>query len=408
MKKIILLTGLLGGICVPALAQGFKIDLLGVKQNAMGHTGAGYVFDASTIYFNPGGLSFTPVSSLSLGVSALMPKTEFVETGHGNAYYSQNQIFTPFGGYVSFKINPRFSAGIGSYTPYGSGLTWPDNFSGRFILHSIQLQTIYIQPTLAYKITDKIGIGAGAIYSLGSVTLSKDIPISNQQGNYARATLTGNGNGWGYSAGIYVKPDDRFSAGLTYHSALKLNFNNGNANFTGVPQSFKTELANTTFSSTIPLPADLTLGFGLRIDSSWLITLDADLVFWNTYDTLTFDYKNQTSLLTNTKEVKAYQSVPGIRAGVQYSPDKKVDIRAGAFYEFTPVQNGYLAPDFPDNNRFGLTAGLGIHASSKLEVDLSFLWLDVLQRTGTDRADGFSGTYKSFIYAPGGGITYSF
>ncbi len=408
MKKIILHIGLLGSFYVPARAQGFKINLLGVKQNSMGHTGAGYVFDASTIYFNPGGLGFTKGSSLSLGGSALMPRTEFVETGHGIAYDSQNQIFTPFGGYVSFKIDPRFTAGIGVYTPYGSGLTWPENFSGRFILHSIQLQTIYIQPTLGYQITDKIGIGAGVIYSLGNVTLSKDIPVSNEQGNYARATLTGNGTGWGYSAGILVKPDSRFSAGLTYHSALKLDFNNGNANFSGVPSSFQTELANTTFSSTIPLPADLTLGFGLRIDSAWLVTFDADLVFWNTYDTLTFDYKNQTSLLTNTREVKNYRSVPGIRAGVQYSPSKKVDIRGGAFFESTPVQNGYLAPDFPDNNRFGLTAGLGIHASPKFEVDLSFLWLDVLQRTGTDRADSFSGTYKSYIYAPGGGITYSF
>ncbi|HVB03712.1 MAG TPA: outer membrane protein transport protein [Chitinophagaceae bacterium] len=408
MKKFTILFCILVFLYFHTSAQGFKIDLMGEKQAAMGHTGSGYVFDASTIYFNPGGLSFLKSSNVTAGASVLIPSTEFVENGTNTAYYTQPQIFTPFSVYANFRINSRFAAGIGTYTPYGSGLTWPDNWSGRFILHKIQLQTFYIQPTISYKITDHIGIGIGAIYALGNVQLSKDIPVRNQQSNYPRGTLTGSGIGFGYSAGLFVKPNRSFSFGLAYHSSIKLQVNNGNANFTGVPLSLQTEIQNTTFNTSIPLPGDLSLGVGFKINPRWLVTIDADEVFWQVYDTLAFEYKNQTTLLQNTRTPKNYMNSPGFRAGLQFSPDSIIDIRAGAFFENTPVQKGYLAPDFPDNNRFGLTAGIGIHATRKLDIDISFLFLDVLNRKDSDNADNFSGTYKSLIFAPGAGISYSF
>ena len=39
-------------------AGGFQLNLQGSRQLGMGHTGTGLVYDAATLFFNPGGMSF--------------------------------------------------------------------------------------------------------------------------------------------------------------------------------------------------------------------------------------------------------------------------------------------------------------------------------------------------------------
>src|SRR5690348_14753698 len=250
MKKAILLIPLLGGIILQTRAQGFKIGLQGQKQTGMALTGVGYLTGASAIYFNPGALSFIDRSNIEAGVTALIPKTEFVDGNTQNKYYTDNQVFPPFGIYGVYKINKKLAAGVGTYTPFGSGLRWQENWSGRFILHEIELQSVFIQPTVSYQLTDKLGIGIGGVYALGKVTLSRDIPVNNSQGNYPRATLTGNAHNFGFNAGVFFKGSENFSAGITYHSRIDMKIDNGDARFTCMPASLQSQFPNTTFNTT--------------------------------------------------------------------------------------------------------------------------------------------------------------
>ncbi len=65
--------------------------------------------------------------------------------------------------YGAYQINDRFYAGIAVNSPFGFA-TKPDNplWAGAPIALTSQVRTLDFNPTLAYKITPELSIGAGA------------------------------------------------------------------------------------------------------------------------------------------------------------------------------------------------------------------------------------------------------
>ena len=76
-------------------------------------------------------------------------------------------------------------------------------------MREISLKTFFYQPTLSYKITEKLGIGLGYIFANGDFSLRKGIPIQDSLGNYGEATLAGKASGQGFNAGVYYKLNDK-------------------------------------------------------------------------------------------------------------------------------------------------------------------------------------------------------
>src|SRR5690606_14191383 len=123
---------------------------------------------------------------------------------------SQSQLFTPFNVYIGGRLKEegRLALGLGIYTPFGSGLSWNDNWEGRYITQSISLQSFFFQPTVSYKISDVLSIGGGFIYAAGNVELKRALPIQDNYGNDARARLKGNADGVGLNLGVHIRPSD--------------------------------------------------------------------------------------------------------------------------------------------------------------------------------------------------------
>ena len=54
-----------------AFAGGYQVALQGQRQIGMGHTGTALAYDASSIFFNPGGLVFTKRNNITVGGSLI-------------------------------------------------------------------------------------------------------------------------------------------------------------------------------------------------------------------------------------------------------------------------------------------------------------------------------------------------
>ena len=97
------------------------------------------------------------------------------------------------------------------------------------------------------------------------------------------------------------------------------------------------------------------------------------------------------------------------RLGAEYAVSDKFQVRAGGYYDQSPVENGYLTPETPDANAIGLSAGLSYQLTEKLGIDASFLYLNRKKRTDTaDLSGGVPGTFKSVGYVPGIAGNYNF
>ncbi len=392
------------------IAGGFQVNLQGQKQSGMGHTGVGLLSDASTILFNPGAMSFLDSNyRLSFGANFLFPRVTYAQIAPGN-YSAQtvHNIGTPFTFYGSwkFKKQEKLSVGIGIYTPFGSKMQWEDDWLGQFLIREIDLKTIFFQPTVSYRINDKIGIGAGFIYATGSFGLRKGVPVQDPNMEYGEGALNGKASGYGFNTAIYIKPNDKLSIGIDYRSSVKTSVSNGTANFT-VPSSLAQYFPSTTFNTTIKLPSVLTIGTGY-VCNKWRFALDINYVGWKSYDSLVIDFADNTEKLADIHSARKYKNSFIFRLGAEYNMNQKLSLRMGTYYDMTPVQDGYLTPETPDVNKLGITGGLSYRPTKCMSIDVSFLFIEGQQRTDTNLETEFSGTYKSRALVPGIGFEFVF
>jgi long-chain fatty acid transport protein len=416
MKKNILhftkwlcMTYVLWMCSISSFAGGFQVNLMSVKQIGMGHLGIGLKLDGSSIYFNPAALSVMPTKySFSAGGSGIIASSAFRNNETNVNSTSKDPLGTPFYFYGAAKLTDRLSVGLGIYTPFGSSVDWGNNWQGKFLIQNVSLKAIFFQPTVSFKLHERISIGAGLIYAYGSVKLNKALPINNSSGADGQATLSGTTGNWGVNAGIFIQATDKLTFGLTYKSRINMNVKNGKAEF-NVPGSLASSFpSGNTFSASIPLPASLNAGVGFQATEKLLVGLDVNYMQWNAYDSLNFDFKQNSAQLTDSKNPRKYKNTVIVRVGGQYKLCEKLTVRAGAYYDMTPVPSNYVNPETPDANRVGLSAGLSFFPCKQFSIDASFLYVDALKRDATYSPANFAGTYKTNAYIPGLGLSYNF
>lgn len=387
-------------------SQGFQVNFQGQAQQGMGGAGAALPQDAASLFFNPGASSFKNGNEISIGMTPTFSRGTFLEHNTNIKAHTTSPVGTPFTAYGLFEVkeDSKLKLGMAVYTPFGSTVEWEDGWVGRFALTRLKLLSIFFQPTISYRITKKIGIGAGFVYSYGKVNLQKDLPLQDAEGNYGRAELDGSGNGFGFNVGLYVEPTKHLNFAVTYRSQVNMKLSKGTADFT-VPGSLNDKFPDGEFSSSIPLPSVFTFGLGIKATEKLSIALDANYINWKAYDTLAFDYENNTSSLLDTKSARNYEGTIAVKLGAQYKFTPKISARLGLAYAISPVQNGYVTPETPDNNRLNYTCGIGYSVIEKLNIDASFLFTQV-KREDTNIETGLSGQFKTFVFAPGLAITY--
>jgi len=392
-------------------AGGYRVAIQGQRQLAMGHTGVAVISSAESVFFNPASMSFLDGKmNFSLGVSGIMAETAYENTTYGISETTDNPLGTPFGAYGTYKINEKISVGIAIYTPYGSSVKWEDDWAGSHLVNNIALKAIFFQPTVAVKISDQLSVGAGFIYASGSVKFNKnrDRTLTNSNGDRSEITIEETGiSATGYTFGITLKPLEELTIGFNYRSKVDMEVEGGEATFENFPTSIAP--ANTTFDATLPMPAEITFGLGYVYKEKLTVAFDYNLTQWSEYEALTIDLKN-VGVSTNLRN---YKDSNTLRFGVEYKATKKVTARGGVYFDESPVQDGYFAPETPRNDSVGYTAGLSYQVNSKLSIDASFLYLqfDEIDNSYDHYMEGgvavpFSGTYKSTVIAPGIGVSY--
>ncbi len=390
-------------------AGGYQINIQGIKQNGMGYIGTGFTLDASSVFFNPGGMSFVKTKfSFVTGVSGVFANTTFQKIAP-SVYQANtdNPLSPPLHFYGTYKINEKISVGLGVNTPYGNSLKWGDTWDGRYLITDISFHAFNIQPTVSYKFCDYFSIGAGFNYMTGTVSLSKMLPVADASGE-GKSTLEGNTSNFGYSIGIMSKPTPKLGIGVTYRSKIEMKMEGGDVTFK-VPAALSTNFpSGVKFDAMLPMPANLNIGISYQVNDKLLIGADLNYVFWSVYDSLVFDFTPNTSSLEDSRNPRLYEDAPVIRVGAQYQYNEKLTCRAGAYFDKSPVKDNYLNPETPSTNQIGLSLGASYKVNEKLNIDASFVYLMGLERNAIYSPANFAGTYKSVTVLPGIGISYNF
>ena len=406
-----------------ALASGFQVNLNGQKNNGMGGTGTALALDQAAQFYNPGAFVFVQGNGVQGNLNMAIPRISFRGDGGSSQETLQNKNVFPFNGYAGYSVTDKFKVGVGAYTPFGSELHYQPNWTGRYTLTDINLRSVFLQGTLSYAITPKLGIGAGVVVlAYGDVDLQRDVPLQSQgsTGQF-HAQLTGKAeHKVGYNVGIFYKPSDLISIGASYRSAIDAHVSGGDLTLTNKPTNatIANNFTATNFDVTLPLPDVYSFGLGFHPTERLTVAIDANLVRWSRYQSLDFTYTGGVlggPGVTSSSSKRQYKDAFAIRVGGQYKFGDHFTLRGGAFYDDSCVKDGFVTPETPDASRIGLTGGFTYAVNDHFGLDGSFLFEDFMQRSQTQddlvangTTDRVAGTYKTTIAVPGVGLYVKF
>jgi long-chain fatty acid transport protein len=409
--------GVMLGVCVASSVQagGYRVALQGQKALAMGHTGVAMTDSAEAIFFNPGAITQIEADTdWTGGITFLTGGTEFRNDESGIEEESDNPLGTPINAYIAQRISSDLSWGFGIYTPFGNKVKWPTDWAGSHLVNYIELQAIYLQPTIGYQINDSTSIGFGPNLVLGSVEFNRNLSTSltDEDGNRSNVTIEAeNVPAWGYNVGLLHKFSQSTRVGISYRSEVTIEARDEDADFDNIPVALEEMFADGDFDADLPLPAELTIGIAYDYSKNLTMAFDYNYTFWGVYEDLTIKFDNGLT----SENPRNYEDASIIRFGMQYRYSDKWTWRGGVYYDESPVPDGSFAPETPRNDSIGYTAGLTYHATKNLELDVSLLILTFDDEENSydhyeenDTAIPFSGTYDSAATAIGIGLSYKY
>lgn len=395
-------------VCGRAGAGGFQVNTQGQKAMGMGGSISGRALDASVVFFNPGGAARLDSSFINAGAAFRLSRTTFL----GTAGESENTLLQPeipFYLFASWRLKPSWSLGLSINSPFAMKRTWDQNWSGRFITREACWSTTYIQPTLAWRLSSAISLGAAPVLGFSGIRFRNALPVSNTDGSAAEVELEGRSTAFGFNAGIYLSLG-RTTAGLSYRSSMRFNVEEGTASYTNMPSSL---IANGTYPTTTPfstsftLPSVISAGFAHQLSEKVLAHLEVNYTTWSDLQSLRFEFKDDARF--NRDEKLGFENTLALRFGLTYRYTDRLDLRAGAGIDQSPVPDRLINPALPDANRTLLSAGLSYRLKKGLSVEAAFMFENFKERKEQDNLNyNFNGSYKSYVYSTGLGLQYQF
>ena len=418
----------LAGIPVSASAAFFQIaenSASGIGNAFAG--GAAIAEDASTVWYNPAGM--TRLKDRQLVVSGHYIYPSFNATVVSASTTTGSPIGGGGGGagepalvpnlYATYPVGSRFALGAGINAPYGLATEYESTWAGRYHALRSDIKTVNVNLAGAFKLDDRLSGGAGVNYqhldaeltqavdfvTLCTVGALLGIPGASNCGagggfshpnnpNDGKGGVTAAGNAWGYNLGLLAQLGDT-RIGLAYRSKMKYKLN-GDFDIDAppsVPNALLTDprfrLVDSKAKAEVVLPSTLSLSAYAGLGSRWAVMADVTRTGWKDLPELRimFDSGQADSVVTlNLKNAYRYS------LGAKYKPNDSWVLRAGLALDQSPVTSSSdRTPRLPDSNRRWLTVGAGLQAAPKLNLDFGYAYIK-LDNSSVTKTDGGVGT----------------
>jgi long-chain fatty acid transport protein len=365
-------------------AAGFAL----IEQSAsgMGNAFAGAAAtaeDASTIFYNPAGMSMLSGKQFAVGAHAIDLDVKFSNNGSsraaaggaiplgalsgGNGGQGGDVGFVP-NLYVSTPIGEKWSVGLGVNAPFGLKTEYDDNWVGRYQGIKTEVSAININPAVSYKITDTLAVGAGVNYQKLKAKLSNAV-MTGVASPDAIATLDADDDAWGWNAGIIAQVTPTTRVGFSYRSQMKYTLEGTtSAAIPGGP----TVLPTTNVTADVTLPDMASLSLMQKLNDKWDLLADVTFTHWSKIDNVNIITTSGTTL--DTLAFK-FDDTWRVSLGANYHYSEKWTFKGGVAWDQTPVQDQYRTVRLPDNDRTWLAFGAKFSISPTSAIDFGYTHL---------------------------------
>jgi long-chain fatty acid transport protein len=429
-----------GSWTASAFASGFALFEQSASGSGNGFAGAGALAeDASTIYWNPAGMSKLPAGpQFAVAGHYILPSARFRDGGSvpainrgdfGNEGGDAGSGVAVPNGYFAMDLSPTMKFGLGVNVPFGLKTDYDPAWIGRFQGIKTEIKTLNVNPSIAWKVGDKLALGLGVNYQIGKLSLLTGV---NYKGLVAGTPLDAavaadaegqnktdvDGGAWGYNFGALfdLAPDTRL--GVAYRSSLKYDLS-GTTSFSNVPAAFAMSpalaagTADGNVNLSVKTPDSLSVSLAHQASRQWTVLADMTWTGWSKIPSLPVVRDTGATVSTLTADFK---DTMRYSVGANYRMNDAWTLKMGLAFDQTPVPSAEARTvRLPDNDRISLSVGAKYTVSSAGALDFGYSYfkfrdtaINNIQNAAGEVNGNVVGSYKIAAHVVGVQYTHLF
>ncbi len=410
---------ILAGASSNASAAGFAIAEQSVKGLGSAFSGgAASADDASTVWFNPAGMTQFSGTHLSSALHIILPDGEFKNNGSttnprlggaalsGSDNNSAKDALVP-NFYITHSLNDRMVVGLGINVPFGLVTDHDPDFVGRYHALRSDVATVNLNPAFAYKVNNKFSVGFGVNVQYVDVKLSNAIDMTGTclslagagrilaanctatglanpanigtVGTDSQVRLEGDDWSWGYNFGFTYEPTPDTRLGVHYRSKVSHDVT-GAAEFfhphpgaaafaSGLAAAGQPLLSNQTLDASLSLPESVSISAFHQVNPQWSVQTDLSWTKWRNFEELRISFPSRPDAVTPEQ----WENSLRYAVGTTYKVNNKFSLRGGLAFEQTPIPSAALrTPRIADEDRFWVALGGSYNFTDNMSIDLGY------------------------------------
>lgn len=416
--------------------NGLSLNNIGTKSIAIGGAYISLAEDATAVYWNPARLSAQKTHLLAFATD-IIPMTSYknddmnIDTETEMNHYISPNFF------ANYNLG-KFALGFGAFVPSGIGTDWngedllafngpayldpsqtiPNPYAEKVFEWKSEIAVLDFSPACAYKINDRISLGAALNIYYGMLNLKRpedmlDVtsnPGTPQSGtDHMMDTQTAfDVTGMGYGATIGLAWEclllENLNFGLTYRTPSTVEFEgDADIDLQGVGKK----------DAEMDIEWPTWIGFGSSYKFNEKLTLAFDLHYsdWSSVDTLVAKIKDmpdgQGGTYTRIQKMpQNWEAKTQIRLGASYMLSECLTLRSGYYYDPAPAPDETLNILFPSSTNHVGTMGFSYKFNKKFSMDFASEYLFGAERDVEQAEHNMPGKHQMDILTFSLGLKY--
>jgi len=348
---------------------GFLVYEQGAAAMGQGDAFAARADNPSAIFYNPAGIVQLEGTQASFGGTAIIVESEFRSNATSITTDMFQQITFPPYFYLTHPTSEKISIGFGVFAPFGLKTDWAEHWELSRFSYRSSVETLYINPTVAWRPHEKVLLGFGIDYVRGNAELRRKVPdltlvppfLVADSSDLDLNIHSAEGDGWGYNFGALFLLSERTSLGATFRSQVRIDFE-------GRAESSFPGFVNGAAFTNLTMPPIAVVGLSHYVFPHFAIELDVQWTGWSTIQSLDLSFVNP---VFDTAIPKNWNDVFAIHFGGEYWLSRVLALRAGYTFDETPIPYNTIGPILQDATRDIFAFGLG-YKTGFLTTDFSY------------------------------------
>ena len=372
-----------------AYAAGFQLTEQSALALGRAYAGVGVDgTDVSGMYYNAATMTLHPGTQVQLGGVGvglnLDYRTKSGERENGRA----KEEFIPHG-FISHQINDTTWVGLAVTVPFGLSTDYDRNWENSELGTNAQITVINFNPNFAWKVTDKVSVGAGvalqyvdATFGLNAQLDKLGVGLGNIRTEYTATDFT-----WGFNVGLMWTPVGNLRFGISYRSETKHD-TNGKLKVSGTAAD-ATRLSG-TYDASVSVSGPAWAMANVAWDVNDYLSLYATFRWadWSSFASLDTQsdaligaiatnalamapvFQQMSHIENNWKDTYLYSVGGDLRVNSFWT------LRGGIAYETSAVDDSKKRTALiPDADRWWFACGSTFHWTKDFQTDISFAHL---------------------------------